>query len=188
MSAFEFFFSFYGLILGLSVAEVITGLVRVFKTRERVRIGWLTPLLGLFVLLDVASFWNSAWGSMQGVEVGYGLLVMGLFISGVYFAAASLVTPDDPDQWPDFDAYYDRHKRYVLAGVFIANLLANVVVDILLQGGAAWLANHREPMVWLAIGLYNLTLLLLVLIRDRRVNIALLSFVIALYGVSAIVF
>ena len=74
MDAFEFFFSFYGLILGLSVVEVITGLMRVFKQRRKVRIGWLTPMLGLVLLLDVTSFWTIAWGTMRDLEVSYRLL------------------------------------------------------------------------------------------------------------------
>jgi len=36
MSPFEFFFSFYGLILGLSVAVMATGAARAFKHRKAV--------------------------------------------------------------------------------------------------------------------------------------------------------
>ena len=38
MSAFEFFFSFYGLLLGLSVAELVGGFARVLHERERIRV------------------------------------------------------------------------------------------------------------------------------------------------------
>ncbi len=58
MSAFEFFFSFYGLLLGLSVAELVGGFARVLHERQRVRFGWLTPLLALFVAVDLVTFWN----------------------------------------------------------------------------------------------------------------------------------
>ena len=51
MSAFEFFFSFYGLLLGLSVAELVGGFARVLHEKQRIRFGWLTPMLGIFVLL-----------------------------------------------------------------------------------------------------------------------------------------
>ena len=43
MSAFEFFFSFYGLLLGLSVAAVVGGFANVLHERHRIRFGWLTP-------------------------------------------------------------------------------------------------------------------------------------------------
>lgn len=58
MSAFEFFFSFYGLVLGLSVAVIATGVARAFKHRKTVKIGWKTPMLALFVAFDIATFWT----------------------------------------------------------------------------------------------------------------------------------
>ncbi len=60
MSAFEFFFSFYGLVLGLSVAVIATGVARAFKHRKTVRVGWKTPMLAAFVALDIATFWDAA--------------------------------------------------------------------------------------------------------------------------------
>ena len=57
MSHFEFLFSLFSLLLGLSLVELISGLGRTLKaylhTDEKsvaisgYRIGWLTPLLGL---------------------------------------------------------------------------------------------------------------------------------------------
>jgi hypothetical protein len=188
MSAFEFFFSFYGLILGLSVVEVITGLVRVFKQRQRVRIGWLTPMLALFVLLDISSFWLAAWFSMQDLDVSYRMIFIGLVIAGIYYAAASLVTPGDPAEWPDFDDFYDSHKRYVLAGIAIANFMAFEVVRMLSDGGVmAWLAGNADPRVWIQLILNYLLLLLLILIRNRRINIALLGFGIGMYLLTAVI-
>lgn len=62
MGTFEFFFSFYGLVLGLSVAVIATGLATSIQHRAQVRMGWLTPMLALFVCLDIVSFWSNAWG------------------------------------------------------------------------------------------------------------------------------
>lgn len=44
MSPFEFFFSFYGLLLGFSVAELVGGFARVLHERQIVRFGWPTPV------------------------------------------------------------------------------------------------------------------------------------------------
>ncbi|MBU1324954.1 MAG: hypothetical protein KJ676_06890 [Alphaproteobacteria bacterium] len=182
MSAFEFFFGFYGLILGLSVVEVITGLVRVFKRRQRVRIGWLTPMLALFVLLDISSFWIVAWGAMQTLEVRYGLLVIGLAIAGLYSAAASLVTPDDLEAWPDFDAFYDAHKRYVAGGLAITNLLAFEVVPLLTTDRLTDVVAARlspDQLAW-TVPYFGL-LLAIGLVRDRRANMAFLALLIGFY-------
>lgn len=186
MSAFEFFFSFYGLILGLSVVEIITGLVRVFKQRGRVRIGWLTPMLALFVLLDISSFWNMAWLAMQTLEVSYGLLVTGLVIAGIYYAAASLVTPDDLDAWPDFDAFYDAHKRYVVAGLAITNLLVFEIVPMLTTDRLADLvAGWVSPKYLATTVVYFGLLLAIALMRNRRANMAFLAVLIGFYILHA---
>jgi hypothetical protein len=60
LSAFEFFFTLYGLVLGLSVVEIVAGISRLAHDSRGVRIGVLTPLLALALLTDLAGFWLSA--------------------------------------------------------------------------------------------------------------------------------
>ena len=61
MTAFEFIFPLFGLLLGLSYAEMLAGLARALKSHRHIRIGWLTPLLGLLVLINLTMFWFGAW-------------------------------------------------------------------------------------------------------------------------------
>ena len=187
MSAFEFYFSFYGLILGLTVTEIITGLVRVFKQRSRVRVGWATPLLALALVLDISTFWTSAWNTMQSIELTYGLLGVGLMIAAIYYAAASLVTPDDLDAWPDFDQFYDRHKRFVILGVAIANTIAFQIVPLLTPDGrAGWLSHWLSPAPLFSLVCSWALALGLIFIANRRVNIILLLVLVGLYLQSAV--
>ena len=57
MTGFELYFSFFGLLLGLSVAQVANGIGHAVVARKTITLGVLTPLLAVFVLLDIASFW-----------------------------------------------------------------------------------------------------------------------------------
>jgi len=125
MSQFEFIFSFFGLLLGLSLTEVLAGLGRAIQARLRpgstVRIGWLTPLLGSFVLLDLISFWQAAWVTRDVLAVsGHALMAIMLF-TGAYYLAASLVFPRDSDEVGDHDAHFFRVRRIVI-GVMLALL------------------------------------------------------------------
>ena len=61
MHEFEFYFSFYGLLLGLSAATLVVRFADALGEHGKRRIGLLAPLLGIFVLLDVSSFWIWAW-------------------------------------------------------------------------------------------------------------------------------
>lgn len=71
------------------MAVIATGLAAAIQHRKKVRIGWLTPLLALFVGLDIASFWDFAWNVFRDIPFSYGLLVAGLVIALTYFVAAS---------------------------------------------------------------------------------------------------
>ena len=68
MTPFEFFFSFYGLVLGLSLTVMATGAARAFKHHKSVRVGWLTPLLATFVALDISTSIFLA-GAVQAVAM-----------------------------------------------------------------------------------------------------------------------
>jgi tetrahydromethanopterin S-methyltransferase subunit G len=98
LSAFEFFFGFYGMVLGLSVAVIATGFATSIQHRKAIRIGWLTLLLALFVSLDIATFWDAAWHTFRDAPFSYGMLVIGLAIALVYFIAASLIFPHQIDR------------------------------------------------------------------------------------------
>ncbi|MNS27676.1 hypothetical protein [Brevundimonas bullata] len=123
MSAFEFFFSFYGLVLGLSVAVIATGVARAFKHRKTVKIGWKTPMLALFVAFDIATFWDAAWTNFSTAPYSYGLLIAGLVVATVYFVATSLIFPEPDDPVQDLDAHFWANKRAILLLLVLANLM-----------------------------------------------------------------
>ena len=123
MSAFEFFFSFYGLLLGFSVAVVATGLVLAIQHRKTVRIGWMTPLLAVFVALDIASFWDQAWTNFQHLPFSYGLLVAGLVIAVTYFVAASMVFPLKLEDVGSLDDHFWANRKIVLLLLIVANVM-----------------------------------------------------------------
>ena len=123
MSPFEFYFSFYGLLLGLSVAQVAGGIGHAVVIRRDSRLGWLTPLLSLFVLLDVASFWVWAWGSRDTISIGYAAIYLGLVIALCYYLATVLMFPVRDGDWKDLDVHYWSNKRLVLAGIAVANII-----------------------------------------------------------------
>lgn len=123
VTAFEFFFSFYGLILGLSVAVIATGAARAFKHRKTVPVGWKTPLLAVFAALDIVTFWDSAWVSFHDAPYSYGLLVAGMVVALIYFVAANLIFPDVEDKAASLDAHFWTNKRTVLLLLVLTNLL-----------------------------------------------------------------
>lgn len=134
MSAFEFFFSFYGLLLGLSLAVIATGAATAIQHRGKIRIGWLTPLLAAFVALDVAAFWDFAWTVFRDVPFSYGLLVASLIVAVVYFVAASLVFPHQIEDGLSLDDHFWANRKVVLLLTTVANTLAYLVAVPIMLG------------------------------------------------------
>lgn len=123
MSAFEFFFSFYGLLLGFSVAELVGGFARVLHERQSVKFGVLTPLLAIFVAADIATFWVQAWSIFRPAPFNFALLILGLVVASTFYMAAALVFPRDATATPNLDDHFWKNRSLILFCVLAANLL-----------------------------------------------------------------
>lgn len=122
MTPFEFIFALYALVLGLSLVEILAGLGRTLEmqfasdaTGEAFSIGWLTPLLAIFVILDLLSFWTFSWNVREFVTVTPATLLAVVGFASAYYLAARLVFPSDPERFRDLDTHYFRVCRTVLA-------------------------------------------------------------------------
>ena len=177
MTPFEFVFALFGLLLGLSLAEVLSGLARTLKQRRAVRLGWLTPLLGLLVMLDLGAFWALAWAIRDSIPANYLTLMVAMIATGLYFLAATLVFPDEPTQWKDLDLYYVAHKKQVLGGILASKVVARCAQFAL--GTVGW--SYLAPFL-----LFALLTVTLMLVPGRRANLALLVFFLALYPAFAL--
>lgn len=159
MSAFEFFFSFYGLLLGLSVAELVGGFSRVLHERQRVRFGWLTPMLALFVAMDVATFWSQAWTIFRGAPFSLALLFVGLTVAATFYIAASItfprVTAEGVDQKIDLDDHFWAHRRLIFTCILAANLIV-VTIFISLMLADAGFATMSNARLWIGFAVFSL--------------------------------
>ena len=130
MDDFSFYLSYYGLILGLSVAQVAGGFLNAIGARHRVKIGWLTPALAIFIFLDITSFWIFAWVTRASITISWASMYLGLLIAIVYFMASGLVFPRNMEEWPDLDIYYWKHKRWIIAGILIPNVISMIQTNL----------------------------------------------------------
>ena len=180
MSDFEFVFSLFGLMLGFSLAEVLNGLIRTVKARRQVRIGWLTPMLAIFVMLDLTSFWANAWSSRAAIPASYGFLVIGLIATGLYYFCASLLFPDRPEECADLDEHYYLRRRQVLAGVAIVN---GMIIAGMVRIGSPEATNEEAILVH---SIYFTMIALAALPRRRWLNLVALTLLILLYVMFAV--
>jgi hypothetical protein len=180
VSAFEFFFGFYSLILGLSVVEVLNGFARTLRARRKLRLGYCTPLLALFVLLDLIQFWSDTWNRDQGIPVNAGVLTVALAIAAVYYLAASLIFPDRLEEWESLDDYYDGHKRQVILASLTANLLSVFALPLIARQHDQ-VSEVLSPSFLIFMVCWTAPMAAICFVKDRRINGVLLGLLCAVY-------
>lgn len=179
MSGFEFAFTLFGLLLGLALTEGLSGLARAIKARHRVRFGWATTLLGLFVACDVVSFWMYGWALRDRLEVSWPLMFGGFAVTGVYFVCASLVFPDEVDV--DYDEHFDRTRPIVLGGILACNVaLVALTAQLIGLSDPGSLRTLVTAWSFFPIALWA------ALTRSRKVAIGCLIWLTATYPLSVV--
>ncbi len=190
MDGFNFLFEAFILLVGLAMAEVLSGFARVLKLRARrkagidpaasaIRIGWLVPLLGLLVIIDQSTFFLHMYGLRDHLIFNAASVLGILFVIGWYYLVASLTFPDEPADWPDFDVWYWQQKRWVLGGVLGINIVSIVATQFIVPMAAQQkMVEGMSPGMMLANGVVLLlffpALIWLMFTRRPRVNLALL--------------
>ena len=180
MSPFEFVFSLFSLLLGLALATGLSGLAKALKIRHKIRIGWLTALLGLFVSLDLVTFWAYAWALRDTIPPSFPALFYGFVTTALYFVAASCIFPDEPDEWADLDGHFFRQRRIVLGGTMVANAMLLASAMFMLGGGWSWFSPRTLVVSW---SLFPLALVAMLATR-RPLIIGALAWLILLYPLS----
>ena len=175
MDAFSFVFSLFGLLMGLALAETIGGFGKALELRHKIHIGWLMPLLGLGICFDIISFWLIAWQTRAAIPINFISLAAGLVIFGIYYLIAQLAFPEDIERWPDLDVYYLQHKRWLIGGMYLCNLLAMAGLQSV---GVRQLATPGQWIIFLA---FTSGVAAIALLPGKRLNLAALICYLLLY-------
>lgn len=160
MGQFEFFMAFYGLLLGLGVAELLGGFANLLREKSPPRLGLVTPLIGGLVLTEMLANFIDAWVKFQDIDIALAPLFVPTLIGLIYFVVAVIVVPRDLSDWADLDTYMARRRRWIVGLLILANALIATMeftrLDRTFTGGSSasltrWLAGNA----WL-IGSYAL--------------------------------
>ena len=198
MSPFDFVFALFSLILGLAIAEALAGFAKVMKLHARaraglgkdVRVGWLVPLLAALVILNQLQFWMTAYAVRDTLPLTYLTLLCVTLVVGAYYLFSALVFPEEPADWPDFDAYYDVHNRFILTGMLVINLAVAIIAGRYRPPmTAAQRAIGEGPVGLLVLAGVAMTMVLtfaLIFVKRRWLNILLLALMIAMILAAAV--
>jgi len=174
MTDFEFLFSVFGLLIGLTFIEIAIKFADAIDAHSRRPIGVLTPLLALFVMFDVASFWLFSWSIRDLLHVRWRVVFIGLSVALIYYLSASMIFPRSEGEWKSLDEHYWTRKYLVIGGILFVETAT-----------MAWQWTRAIPALndywfWIYELPYFVPLTLLLFTRSRRVDITLFLIVIGI--------
>jgi uncharacterized membrane protein len=133
MEQFDYLFSFYGLLLGIAVANVAIGFADMWRDCEKVEVGACPPLLACIVLFGGMNVWLTTWQTRQHVNVsGWQMLAAAAIALPYVFVSRAMFPGQEKDPERSLEEHYLRHRILILA-VLTAPPIVSVVSKLLLD-------------------------------------------------------
>jgi hypothetical protein len=174
---FEFLAGFFGVLLGLVIAQIATKLAEAIDEHRERPVGLLTSLLAAFVLCDVTGFWLWIWSVRDVVIVSWRSVFVSTALAITYYLAAALVFPRNAGRWASYDEHYWARKRLVVGGMLAVNIV--VLAGQLARSVPALTDFWFYPYV---VG-YLLPLTALLFTRRRWQDVALLGWLLLYFAI-----
>jgi len=174
MTEFEFLFSVFGLLIGLTLVEIAVKFADSIDAHRRRPIGILTPLLAAFVIIDVAGYWLFAWSLRDLLHVRWRTVFIGLTVAMTYYLSASMIFPRSEGEWKNLDEHYWSRKRLVIGGVLLVE-----------SATMAWQLTRAVPALddtwfWIYQLPYFIPMAALLFTRSRRADVLLFAIMIGM--------
>ena len=110
MELFEFLMVLVSIIIGLGVAEVLTGVAGVLRHRDSNRLYWVHTVTAVTIFLALLQTWWESWGLRGATEWSFPGLLMMLTGPVCLFLLAHLLWPEEMPG-SDLREYYYRIAR-----------------------------------------------------------------------------
>ena len=126
MTYFEYAAIFIGIIVGLSLANILTSVHKLMEAGPRVRWDWLAPAMAAnAIVLTLGFFWHQ-WLLMQTAphvtRYFIAVLVRAIAFFLLYLACAATLPDDVPERGLDLQSYYVANRIRVW-GLFCATFV-----------------------------------------------------------------
>ena len=156
MGGFDYLFSFYGLLLGIAVANVAIGFADMWRDCEKIAVGTCPPLVASSVLLGGMNVWMQMWLTRSDATVsGIQMLAAAAIALPYVFVSRAIFPGAEEDEERSLEEHYLRHRTLILVLLAIPTIVS-VSSHVLLDG-----FRYRGWEVWWVAGRIALPLLLI---------------------------
>ncbi|HZC37534.1 MAG TPA: hypothetical protein VE221_02535, partial [Sphingomicrobium sp.] len=140
-----YLFSFYGLLLGIAVANVAIGFADMWRDCEKIGVGYCPPLLGVIVMLGGMNVWLTMWHLRGSATVDAWQMLAATAVAMPYvFISRAMFPGAERETERSLEEHYLRHRRLILL-VLVAPPVASILSKILLD--RIW--DHGWELWWL---------------------------------------
>lgn len=133
MNSFDYLFSFYGLLLGIAVANVAIGFADMWRDCEKIRVGTCPPLLCAIVMLGGMNVWLTMWHIRDFVGVTAWQMVAAACVALPYvFVSRAMFPGQEREAERSLEEHYLKHRVLILAILTIppvASAMSKLLLD-----------------------------------------------------------
>ncbi|MEA3058082.1 MAG: hypothetical protein QOF34_897, partial [Sphingomonadales bacterium] len=134
MGSFDYLFSFYGLLLGIAVANVAIGFADMWRDCEKIRVGTCPPLVASSVLLGGMNVWLQMWLTRPYVTVnGVQMLAAAAIALPYVFVSRAIFPGAEDEEERSLEEHYLRHRKIILVLLAVPTIVS-VSSHVLLDG------------------------------------------------------
>lgn len=160
-----------GIVTGLSVTRLLTGLARFVQHPGRERIYFVHFGWALFLILAVVHFWWFEFGLSHLYGWTFEVYFFVICYAALFFFTCAILFPDRMDDYAGFADYFHSRQKWfygLLAGLFVVDL-----VDSAVKGAEHFHALGRDYPI--RQGVLCALALAAMFIEDRRYHAAFVS-------------
>jgi hypothetical protein len=131
-----------GILLGLSISRLVTGLARSLQTPVSLRIYPLHVVWVVYLLLSIVDFWWFEYGLLKVKVWTFGLYLFVVFYASIFVFMSSILFPDRDHGYASYAEYFQGRRR-----PFYCMMLLMAVLDVV----DSWIKG-REHFASLGVG------------------------------------
>jgi hypothetical protein len=144
---FDYLFSFYGLLLGIAVANVAIGFADMWRDCEKIEVGTCPPLLASIVLLGGMNVWLTTWQTRHDVDLNGWQMLAAAGISLPYVFVSRAMFPGQEKQAESSLEHHYLKYRVLILLLLTAPPVVSAISKLLLDDVRYY--GWRE--VWIAV-------------------------------------
>jgi len=169
LAAFDFYIVLLSIVVSISVAGLLTAVVRLIQASRRVRFAWTWAVWAVAIFALQVLFWLRSYSYRDLFQLRLSTTLPPLALAILAFLASGLVTPHVPDAGPvDLAEFHRREGRKYIAACMAFSLTAVVQTAVMSRYEA-----HTDPRAyWGPLLFASVEAFAIWQIRRRSVSIA----------------